>query len=64
MHERGYKFLEQGVCDGCLQIIEWWRTPEGHQIPMNPMATPESPAIAHWATCPMVEQFRKTGNRG
>jgi hypothetical protein len=59
MHEQKYKFLDQGICDGCHEVIEWWRTPNGHQIPMNPMPTPESPAIAHWATCPMVEQFQK-----
>lgn len=59
MHEQGYRFLEQGICDGCHQIIEWWRTPKGRQIPMEPMLTPESPATAHWANCPMVEQLRK-----
>ena len=63
MHKQGYKFLDQGVCDGCLRVIEWSRPPNGPQIPMDPMPTPESPAIAHWGTCSMVKQSRRTGNR-
>ena len=59
MQLAGYRFLDHGECDGCYQAIEWWRTPKGRQIPMDPMSTPESPATSHWATCPNAEQFRK-----
>lgn len=59
MRVQGYKLLDHSRCDGCFEEIEWWRTPNGHQIPMNPMSNAESPAISHWATCTMVKQFRK-----
>jgi hypothetical protein len=39
--------------------MEFWTTPEGKSIPMDVMAEPESPAISHFATCPLAKEFRK-----
>jgi hypothetical protein len=46
-------------CRGCNAEIEWWTTPTGRRLPMNPMPTPQTPAIAHWSTCTNPEKFRK-----
>lgn len=46
-------------CRGCGADVEWWRTPTGRNLPMNPMPTPETPAIAHWSTCTKADSFRK-----
>ena len=61
MKARGYRFLERGVCDGCGKPVEWWRTPQHLEIPMNPMFTEKYPAESHWETCAMVLAERKTG---
>ena len=47
-------------CRGCGADIEWWKTPTGRALPMNPMPTPETPAVAHWATCTDPNRFRRT----
>ena len=49
----------RSVCSGCGSAIEFWRTPKGKEMPMDPMPFPESPATPHWATCPKAESFRK-----
>lgn len=54
LRDRGYRYLEKGECDACHQEIEWWRTPKKHEIPMNPMPAPETPAKSHWAVCPVL----------
>lgn len=46
-------------CQACAASIEFWRTPTGKVIPMDPMPTLESPAIAHWSTCTDPKRFRK-----
>lgn len=43
----------------CGQLIEFWTTPSGRTIPMNQMPTPETPAVAHYATCTDPNRFRK-----
>ncbi len=50
----GYKFDGKKHCRGCGREIEWWWTPKGKHIPLDP-GTMEP----HWATCPVAEQFRK-----
>jgi hypothetical protein len=54
MRKAGYRFLEFGVCDGCNAMVEWWQTPKGLQIPINPMPATTSSARPHWAICPEV----------
>ena len=49
---------QSAVCKGCSADIEWWKTPKGKSIPMNPMADERSRAVAHWTTCPNAKQFR------
>lgn len=46
-----YKFSNDANCKGCVDEIEWWQTPTGRKLPMNPMSTETSPAVTHWATC-------------
>ena len=46
------------VCKGCSADIEWWKTPKGKPIPMNPMPDERSRAEAHCATCPNAKEFR------
>jgi len=58
----GYRFLDHGCCDACEQRIEWWRTPQGRQIPFDPMPAPEAPACGHWSTCnQLAHAARKAG---
>jgi hypothetical protein len=59
MRAQKYRFADHGHCDGCMAAIEWWITPRGKNIPMDPMPTDESAAVSHWATCPDVNAFRK-----
>jgi hypothetical protein len=59
---RGYEPSGSGavaVCRACGAPLEWWQTPTGRALPMNPMPTPETPAIAHWSTCTDPNRFRK-----
>ena len=46
-----YRFDNYGTCKGCGEDIEWYKTPNGKKIPMNPMTGGDSEAVAHWATC-------------
>ena len=59
MTAAGYKFGNQSICKGCGDEIEWWETPTGKNIPMNPMPRGVTPAVAHWATCSERDSFRK-----
>jgi hypothetical protein len=61
MKSRGYKFKDHAECKGCGDSIEWWETPNGKNIPMNPMERGSSEAVAHWATCTEQDSFRKHG---
>jgi hypothetical protein len=38
--------------------MEFWHTPGGKWLPMNPMPDPDSPAVSHYATCKHGELFR------
>lgn len=53
----GYHYDTRGRCRGhrCQAEIDWWFTPQGHRIPLNPDCTP------HWASCHDKAQFRKKG---
>jgi hypothetical protein len=55
LEKAGYTFDHVGKCTGetCGQEIEWWHTPKGKYIPLNP-GTMEP----HWATCKSAESFR------
>ena len=55
----GYMFDNHAECRGCGESIEWWKTPNGKSIPMNPMDRGVSPAVAHWSTCSEADSFRK-----
>lgn len=59
----GYERDYYTRCRGCGAAMEWWATPNGNHIPMNPMPQPDSPAISHFATCVKAEQFRKEPRR-
>lgn len=55
----GYTFDNYAICRGCGDDIEWWITPTGKKIPMNPMSSGSSPAIAHFTTCTEADSFRR-----
>jgi hypothetical protein len=55
----GYKFLDYAVCRECGSDIEFWLTPRGKKIPMDPMTRDADKATAHFATCPDAPLFRK-----
>lgn len=59
MRAAGYLFNDHGVCRGCGDDIEWWITPRGKALPMNPMPRGSSPAVAHFSTCTEADSFRK-----
>jgi hypothetical protein len=60
MQEAGYKRQSYSRCKGCKQPMEWWTTPTGARIPMEPMPLDDSPAVSHWATCPKAADFRRS----
>jgi hypothetical protein len=53
-----YAFSNDALCKGCGEDIEWWTTPSGKKIPMDPMPRGTSAAISHWATCVEAKSFR------
>lgn len=59
MKALGYVFLNHATCLGCGADLEWWTTPKGSKMPMNPMDRGTSPAITHFSTCPEAGSFRK-----
>lgn len=59
MKPAGYTFDNDAVCRGCGDEIEWWITPTGKKLPMNPMSSGSTPAISHFTTCSDVGSFRK-----
>ena len=59
MKQRGYSFQDDAVCRGCGEDIEWYKTPNGKKIPMNPMTGGDSEAVAHWATCDNPPERKK-----
>lgn len=62
MVRMGYRKTGDGKCKGCGAAIEWWKTTNGHSIPMDPMpvhgADDHAPAVAHFATCTKAKDFR------
>jgi hypothetical protein len=59
MTAAGYTFSNHAECRGCGDSIEWWVSPKGNKIPMNPMNQGTSPAISHFGTCTEADLFRK-----
>jgi hypothetical protein len=59
MTASAYTFKDHAECRGCGDPIEWWETPKGKNIAMNPMTSGDSEAVAHWATCTEQDSFRK-----
>jgi hypothetical protein len=55
----GYEWRNDSECKGCGEPIMWFKTPNGKNIPMNPMNRGTSPAVAHWSTCTEQDSFRK-----
>jgi hypothetical protein len=51
---QGYEYESKTRCRGCGAEIEFWRTPKGKHMPLDP-GTLEP----HWAHCPKAEAFRK-----
>lgn len=58
MKAAGYRFDNDAACKGCGEDIEWWFTPAGKKIPMNPMPSGSSPAMSHFSTCSEADSFR------
>jgi hypothetical protein len=54
-----YVFDNHAECRGCGDAIEWWKTPNGKSIPMNPMQRGSDAAVAHFSTCTEADSFRK-----
>jgi hypothetical protein len=54
LREAGYLFEGRARCRGCQAEIEWWRTPRGKAMPIDP-----GTMQPHWATCPKADDFRK-----
>ncbi|MFA5387689.1 MAG: hypothetical protein WC322_04905 [Candidatus Paceibacterota bacterium] len=50
----GYRFDRTAACRGCGAQIEWWQTPKGKWMPLDP-----GTMQPHWGTCPQAGQFRK-----
>ena len=59
MKAAGYVFSNYATCRGCGADIEWWSSPKGSKIPMDPMDKGTSEATSHFATCPDRDRFRK-----
>lgn len=55
----GYRFDNHAKCRGCDSEVEWYTTPRGNKLPFNLMQNGDSPAIAHFVTCPNAEEFRR-----
>lgn len=59
MEEQGYACKDYTRCKGCNRSMEFWYTPDGKSIPMDPMPLAESPAVSHFVSCPKAKEFRK-----
>jgi hypothetical protein len=60
MEEKGYTRKSYARCRGCGDSMEFWITPTGHNIPMDPMPMEDSPAVSHYVRCPKAQTFRKS----
>lgn len=54
-----YHFDNYAACKGCGADIEWWVSPKGSKLPMDPMDKGTSEARIHFSSCPEAESFRK-----
>jgi hypothetical protein len=57
MKAAGYVFDNYAECRRCGDAIEWWITPNGKKMPMNPMPSGSTPAISHFTTCSDATEF-------
>ena len=62
----GYEYVNDSNCRGCGARIEWWITPRGKRIPMEPKIVGSITAgdrreivEPHWQNCPNADDFRK-----
>lgn len=46
-------------CKRCNTSIEFWRTPEGKLMPLEPSPENKNEMLCHYATCPHADEFRK-----
>lgn len=51
---QGYRFKDKALCRGCHATIEWWTTPNGKLMPLDPGS-----CEPHWGSCPARDQFKK-----
>lgn len=51
--EAGYKYQGTGKCRKCQAEINWYETPKGRMMPLDPDLKP------HWSSCPFADDFRK-----
>jgi len=54
-----YRFDNHSRCRACDAEMEWWITPKGKKMPFNLMPAGDSPAVAHFVTCPEADSFRR-----
>jgi hypothetical protein len=56
LNAAGYELDSVSKCWGkdCGQTIEWWVTPNGKKMPIDPET--KKP---HFGTCPNLKEFRK-----
>ena len=64
LERAGWKRNNYSRCSGCRAPVEWWTTPKGSRMPMDPMPDPWSAVVSHFATCPHAGLFRKRGGKG
>lgn len=55
----GYKFSDHSRCRSCGASVEWWITPKGNKMPVDPMLTGNDPWVSHFATCPNADNHRR-----
>jgi hypothetical protein len=63
--EQGYTFQSRGECAGrnCKSQLEWWTTPAGKSMPLDPMDEDGSPVTTHFYTCPDGAEFKRRRGR-
>jgi hypothetical protein len=63
--EQGYKFQSRGDCSGrtCGRKMEWWTSPNGKSMPLDPMDGANALVTSHFYTCPDGAEFKKRQGR-
>jgi len=59
MRMESYRFADHACCDACGEPVEWWISPQGRNILMNPMPTTETRDRLHAAVCGKRGSLRK-----